>query len=99
MDVQFEDGTIFCHKQYASFFNGYIRNPNIHVNETRQMNNGQSAVVKEYRKTTDIDIEFEDGTIVTHKDYSNFKKGLIKNPNFKQHEIPDEKDEDYDLDR
>jgi hypothetical protein len=45
------------------------------------MNNGQSAVIKEYRKATDIDVEFEDGTIVTHRSYNTFLNGSIRNPN------------------
>ncbi len=81
IDIQFEDGTIVYHKQYVSFLNGCIKNPNIRLNEARQMNNGQSAVIKEYRKATDIDVEFEDGTIVTHRSYNAFLNGSIRNPN------------------
>lgn len=81
IDIQFEDGTIVYHKQYVSFLNGCIKNPNSRLNEVRRMNNGQSAVVKEYRKATDIDIKFEDGTIVTHRSYNAFLNGSIRNPN------------------
>lgn len=81
IDIQFEDGTIVHHKQYGSFLNGCIKNPNIRLNEVRQMNNGQSAVIKKYRKATDIDVEFEDGTIVTHRSYNKFLNGSIRNPN------------------
>ena len=37
-----------------------------------------------YRKSEDIDIQFEDETIVKNKTYNNFKKGNIKNPNYKK---------------
>ena len=34
-----------------------------------------------YRNTADIDIQFEDGIIIQHKSYDNFKRGRIKHPN------------------
>jgi predicted nucleic acid-binding Zn-ribbon protein len=57
---------------------------------TRQTREGQEVVsrsgqkmkVLHYRKATDIDVQFEDGTIVEHRNYFNFLKGRIKNPNF-----------------
>lgn len=54
------------------------------INKVRVMNNGQKAIIKDYRKATDIDVQFEDGTIVLHKPYCNFKAGLIKNSNIPQ---------------
>lgn len=39
--------------------------------------------VKEYRTNKDIDVEFEDGFISYNRNYSDFKKRSIKNPNFK----------------
>ena len=45
--------------------------------------NNQGCMMKiiEYRNAKDIDIQFEDGTIITNKVYDSFKKGTIKNPN------------------
>jgi predicted nucleic acid-binding Zn-ribbon protein len=43
---------------------------------------GQKMKVLRYRKAIDIDVEFEDGTIVEHRNYFNFLKGAIKNPNY-----------------
>ena len=40
--------------------------------------NGEMMKIVKYRKAIDIDVQFEDGTIVEHKSYYNFKKGLIK---------------------
>ena len=51
------------------------------IGETRTMNNGQKATIIKYKKYNDIDIQFEDGTIVQHRAYSSFKKGKIRNPN------------------
>ena len=33
-----------------------------------------------YRKYIDLDVQFEDGTIVYHKAHINFKRGEVKNP-------------------
>ena len=35
-----------------------------------------------YRKYKNIDIQFEDGTIIKHKRYDNFLNGKIRNPNY-----------------
>ncbi len=84
ISVEFEDGTI-VETDYWSFSTGSTANPSCNQyskkGEERVMRNGQSAVVIEYRKERDIDIMFEDGTIVEHIVYGNFKKGLISNPN------------------
>lgn len=39
--------------------------------------------IVDYRSSTDIDIKFEDNTVLRHKTYYLFKNGLIKNPNYK----------------
>ena len=93
IDIQFEDGTIVYHKSYDMFKKGHIANPNynglqIHrLGEEHKMNNGQMAKIIAYRSCRDIDIQFEDGTIIYHKLYSCFKKGEIRNPNYKIQDI------------
>ena len=86
IDIQFEDGTIVYNKTYGSFKKGLIANPNyiknIHIGETMRMNNGMLAKIIVYRHFNDIDVQFENGTIITHKSYGNFKKGTIGNPNY-----------------
>lgn len=85
IDIQFEDGTIVKHKSYYNFKYGNIKNPNIKEDRTGEINianNGQSMTIIEYRKCTDIDVQFEDGTIVKNKSYINFKIGNIGNPNY-----------------
>lgn len=51
------------------------------VGEIAQMNNGQKATIIAYRSSHDIDVQFEDGMIVTNKKYVNFERGKIRNPN------------------
>ena len=89
IDVRFEDNTIVEHKSYNCFKNGQIKNPNYniytnkHLNETITNVNGEKVTIIAYRRYNNIDVQFENGTIVTHKDYSLFKKGKIINPTTK----------------
>lgn len=45
-------------------------------------NNGERMTIVRYGGRRDIDVQFDDGTIVEHKQYCNFKKREIKNPMF-----------------
>ena len=73
IDVQFEDGTIVKHKSSSSFRDGKIANPNVsrvHSSKaniegmTLRMNNGMNATCIAYRGSLDIDVQFEDDSIV-----------------------------------
>ena len=88
VDIQFEDGTIVCHKSFSNFLDGKVKNPNTeaqrrqsHIGETVTASNGQKMTIVGYHNTKNIDVQFEDGTIVKEKRYNNFKRGLIANPN------------------
>lgn len=89
IDVRFEDGKVVVHKAYDKFKKGSIAHPNTKVSaearlgETRMMNCGMEATIIRYGGATDIDIRFEDGKVVVHKKYDQFKKGEIANPNMK----------------
>ena len=86
IDVRFEDGTVAVHKTYNAFKKGEIANQNIkasRLGKTRMMNCGMKATIIRYGKAIDIDVRFEDGTVVKHKSYSKFKKGKIANLNIK----------------
>ena len=50
------------------------------LNETRLNNNGEEMKIIRYGNTFDIDVRFEDGTVVEHRQYKDFKIGNIKNP-------------------
>ena len=45
-------------------------------------NDGEKMVIIRYGNYADIDVQFADGTVVEHNQYSNFKSGKIKNPYF-----------------
>ena len=53
------------------------------LGETKMMNCGMKATIVRYGRYEDIDVHFEDGSMVEHKAYSAFKKGEIANPNMK----------------
>ena len=90
IDVRFEDGYVACNKRYNAFKAGTIKNPNksaqlktdIRIGETSIANNGQKMTIIAYRYVNDIDIQFEDGYVVYHRQYLSFKKGRIANPRF-----------------
>lgn len=53
------------------------------VGETNINNQGLKMTIIKYNKYEDIDVEFEDGYIAKNKSYGSFKKGEIRNINFK----------------
>ena len=53
------------------------------VGEKSKANNGMEMKIIGYRSSSDIDVQFEDGTIVKGKRYQQFKRGEIANPNVK----------------
>lgn len=88
IDVRFEDGTVVEHKGYSAFKRGEIANPNVktfanRLDETRMMNCGMEATIIRYSRRDDIDVRFEDGTVIEHRQYNQFERGNIANPNFK----------------
>ena len=50
--------------------------------EERVMSNGQKATIIYYNNSKDMDIQFEDGTVVENIIYQHFVKGSVKNPNY-----------------
>ena len=86
IDVRFEDGAVAKNKAYGKFKKGTIANPKnkaSRLGETRMMNCGMEATIIRYENAMDIDVRFEDGTVVEHKTYDAFKKGTIVNQNIK----------------
>lgn len=54
---------------------------NDRTGEKRMMSCGQPATIIAYRSRIDVDIQFEDGAIVTNTQYSAFEMGYVKHPN------------------
>ena len=90
IDVEFEDGSCRKGVVYSAFKSGQIKHLNktsgklaeTRLQEVAQMKNGQNATIIEYRTSVDIDVQFEDGTIVTNRAYSDFQRREIANPNY-----------------
>ena len=83
VDVQFEDGSIIT-RRYDEIKKGNFKHPEIkslecifRIGEEQLSTSKEMMRIVEYRNAKDIDIKFADGTIVTHKRYEHFKKGLI----------------------
>ena len=81
IDVQFEDGTITYNKSIHCFKNGYIKYPkqfeHLYLGMTKTMHNGMKTTIIEYRSYKDVDVLFEDGTVVQHVKINDFKKREI----------------------
>lgn len=93
IDVQFENNAIRKHMAKTNFMRGEIaptkdRTKTKYIKETRTMRCGLKATVIEYRNSTDIDVQFENGIIRQHMTMSSFKRGAIK-------DIPPKTKEDY----
>lgn len=89
IDVEFDDGYIAENKHYIAFQKGNIENPNYNkalvidrTGETKYNNQGLKMTIVNCNNSHDIDVEFEDGTIVRHRNYDEFKNGGIKNSNY-----------------
>lgn len=92
IDVQFETGEIREHMSYSAFCNGTIATSPKQKSYTaddvlgaiNKAKNGQLMTVTAFRTGVDIDVTFEDGTVVPGVRYGNFLTGCIKNPNYKR---------------
>lgn len=89
IDVEFEDGTVLYSRVYEDFKNGAILKPNWiynkYLNEEKYNTQGcLMKIIKINRTLHDIDIQFIDKNmaILEHQQYSNFKRGTIRNPYF-----------------
>ena len=86
IDVQFDDGSISKNKSYKRFKNGKIGHPKRTESDlSKEKYTGLEKIatcglkmkIIKYRRANDIDVQFEDGTIVKHKSCFNFVKGRI----------------------
>lgn len=85
--VKFRDGVIVKNRKYEDFVKGAIGKPglppltrtlkNERLGMENRMKNGMSAKIVRYGSANDIDILFSNGTLVTHKTYSNFCSGRV----------------------
>lgn len=89
--IQFADGTIRNNITYQQFQQGCvapekhslasIKNTTQYLGQSKQNNAGDVMTVLAYRNSNDIDIQFDDGTVVSHRSVADFNQGSILNPN------------------
>ena len=92
LTVEFEDGAQRTGVTYHAFRSGKIAHPsmmrhytskeNERIGMTSKAKNGQLMKIIAYRRNADVDVQFEDGTIVKKRSFSMFQSGSIKNPNY-----------------
>lgn len=96
IDVEFEDGKIREHVGYKEFRNGHVGHDAYdelvmsRVGECiLHKKSGMMMTLIKYRSAFDVDIQFEDGVIVTHKSYRSFRDGMIQYPISNYVSVPD----------
>lgn len=91
IDVQFEDGTIVKNRRYTEFISKCIGYPRpCRIGEKMIANNGMEMQIIAYHNSRNIDVQFEDGTIVRGREYKCFQKGTIANPQYNKSYIGEE---------
>ena len=92
IDVQFEDGLIMCHIPVERINQNTLMHPEHptvalkrtpiaqRLGETRLNNQGRNMTIVAYRSANDIDVEFDNGFIVTSTQYQLFERGTILDP-------------------
>ena len=83
IDVQFNDelNTIYQHKKLTDFYKGKIKNPNYLMGLKSKATNGQSIKIIG-GNAMNLQVEFEDGTIVDGIRMENFYSGKVRNINY-----------------
>lgn len=81
-----EQETMLCYIIYSVHANvkgvEKMRKTKNRVGETNTANCGMKMTIIRYGSSYDIDVEFEDGTIVKNRTYRCFKRGMISHPNY-----------------
>ena len=84
IDVRLSDGTVKLNRMYKEFSKGQIgqRSTSLitRIGEKNIMHCGMEAEIIAYHSSSDIDVKFEDGTIVCNKRYDSFMRKKINNP-------------------
>lgn len=72
---------------YGNFIRGQVAweqplSPKVHIGEENTAHNGQKMKITDVKDLHNMDVLFEDGTIVHNVCYQAFKNGHVKNPNY-----------------
>jgi hypothetical protein len=84
IDLLLEDGTLLQNKTFGNFKKGTIsKGINNRIGQQKINKKGLLMTIKSYNSADNINVEFEDGTVVKNKSYYCFNKGSIKKPSNK----------------
>lgn len=90
LTILFDDGFIVKNRNYQEFKNGAIYNKNFPTSNTKSKlgekninSQGCEMEIVRYFNNKNIDILFDDGTLLKNTTSKHFKDGSIRNPNFK----------------
>ena len=97
IDVLFENGIVVEHRRYIDFIKGKIKAQEKRLGKNVINKQGLNAKIIAYKNNHDITIQFDDGTIIEHRDYANFIKGCVENPNYKERLFEESYNNDGDL--
>lgn len=87
--VKFEDGVVATNQNSYQVLHGRVKHPSFsytdslrakHIGEINVATCGLKMTVIAFRSPTDIDIQFEDGVVLEHRNHAAFKRGEIKHP-------------------
>ena len=87
--VLFSDGTVVDNQTIHNVKIGEIKHPtytsvmykrDMHIGEQSISTSGLKMTLIAFRSYSDIDVLFENGKKVCHRNYGNFKSGQIKHP-------------------
>lgn len=67
-------------KELRKEYDRLERKESLYMGQTHIMSNNMKATIIAYRKYNDIDVEFEDGTVVWHTSIHKFNTGQIFHP-------------------
>ena len=100
VDIEYSDGTLVEHCSYQPFKEGRIEGSMRTLQDRRigmrhQMNSGEWCEIIAYRKAVDLDVRFDDGTVVKSCKWQHFQKGAIWNPNSQPDQIPAARKRDF----
>ena len=94
IDIQFEDGLIIEHIPVTKINQNTLNHPDYPIvslkrtpvserlGEIKLNNQGRKMAIIAYRTESDIDVQFENGFIVTNTQYQLFERGTISDPFF-----------------
>ena len=89
--VRFSDGAVREHVRYGNFKKGAVSHPSemeklptwkLSIGTTVYATNGQRMEIIGGTGSHDVDVRFEDGTVVKHRRLHFALQGAVKNPNF-----------------